>query len=159
MKSYSRYIYEYLINLIDAHSNSNVTKEQYLLILDSVYSNKKNFPSDLSNSLNKTISKLNLMLLNQNKDLKYHTFVEPFLKKLLDNSSAEYQQNLCSVLAHCLGKDQQSYSTWNKLYLKNLAQSAALLKYVGKYPVAKVNTLLFLNLIKINANYSTGCVT
>lgn len=136
MKSYSRYIYEYLINLIDAHNNSNVTKEQYLLMLDSVYSNKKNFPSDLSNNLNKIISKLNLMLFDQNKDLKYHTFVEPFLKKLLDNGNSDYQKNLCSVLADCLGKDQQSYSTWNKLYLKNLPQSAALLKYVGKYSVS-----------------------
>lgn len=80
MKNYSRYVVEYLVNIINLNSNSFITKEQYLLLLNVIFSSKKNFPAELNKQLVETASKLNVLLLEQNGDKKYHSFIEPFLK-------------------------------------------------------------------------------
>lgn len=133
MKNYTRYVVEYLVNIIKSDSDSFVTKEQYLLLLNVIFSSKKNFPSDLNNQLIETASKLNVLLLEQNKDKKYNSFIEPFIKKLSDNNNVQYQNNICYVIATCLMRDPVSFENWNKIYLKHLPQSALVLKYIGEF--------------------------
>lgn len=132
MKNYTRYVVEYLVNIIKQNSKSSITKDQYLLLLNVIFSSKKNLPSDLNNQLNETASKLNVLLLEQNGDKKYHNFIEPFVKRLSDNNNAHYQNNVCYVIVTCLMRDPVSFETWDKIYTKHLPQSALILKYIGE---------------------------
>lgn len=144
MKSYSKYVYDYLIALIEMHETS-ISKEQYLLILDTFYSGKKNLPANLNQKINKVVSKLNLLLLDKNTELKENTIIEPLLKKLSDNKTLQYQEALCDVLVTCLIRDPNSFTSWSKLYIKNLPQSAVLLNYIGKFKQA----FMFVYLINV----------
>lgn len=132
MKNYSRYVITYLIDLINRFNDVPITKEQYLSIMDIVYSNKKNVPTDLIQSLNNIVPKLKLLLFTNNSD-KYNSFIEPLLKNLATNDNASYKDELCDVIITCLYKDHTCFGTWNKNYTKTLTSSAILLNYMGKF--------------------------
>lgn len=132
MKNYSRYVFTYLIDLINRFNDIPITKEQYLSVMDTIYSNKKNVPVDLIQSLQNTVPKLKLLLFTNNSD-KYNSFIEPLLKNLAINENILYQNEICDVIITCLQKDHTCFGTWNKNYIKTLPSSAILLNYMGMY--------------------------
>lgn len=141
MKNYSRYIVQYLIDLINLHDKVNITTENYLLVLDVAYANYKNFPNDLRKNMQSVASKLNSMLFAQNNGNygKCYMLIEPLLKKLQSNSSSAYKDQICEVLVECLIKNPTAFSSWSKCYTKYLPQSAILLNYLGKYSESVIN--------------------
>lgn len=132
MKNYSRYVVSYLINLINRFNDVPLTKEQYQFIAELIFSNKKNFPTDLSQSLQETTPKLKLLLFTGNND-KYHSFVEFFLKKLTVVDHKGYRKELCDIIMTCVQKDGTIFSTWSKNYTKYLVASSILLNYIGMF--------------------------
>lgn len=130
MKSYSRYVVKYLLDLVSRTYEAALTKEEYLLILDVVHSNKKNFPSELQQDLLGNLPKLKELLFKNSKQ-KYNDYLEPFLKKIATNSNSSYQNCLCDIIVQILNKDQSVLATWNKLYAKNLISSAILIRYIS----------------------------
>ncbi|XP_018331860.1 transmembrane protein 214-A [Agrilus planipennis] len=132
MKNYSRYVTKYLIDLINRHHLENLSKEQYLLILDIVFANYKNFPADLRPSLNKIVPVSKQMLLNQYKKESSSTIIEPLLKKILSSNNNAYRKEICDILVNCFIKDPSLFNSWNKIYNKNIQSSAFLLKYIDE---------------------------
>lgn len=142
MKNYSRYVASYLSKLLTQKDNIAITKEQYLLLLDAVYSNKKNFPSDLKQDLSNKLSMV-MPLLFKNKKEKYSNFFELVFKKILVNSDKSYQDCLCDILINIFHEDKTTLTNWSKIYSKNVATSAILLKYLGNY--VKFDKYIFYN--------------
>lgn len=132
MKNYSRYIVKYLINLVKRHDKITINRDQYLLFLEIIFSNKKNFPTDLSKDLHEILPKLKSLLFINGSHEKYHSYIEPLLKKLQNNSNKHYTNELCDILVLCFNKDQTNLNTWGKNYTKHLTGSAVLLNYIGK---------------------------
>ncbi|XP_066249199.1 transmembrane protein 214 isoform X1 [Euwallacea similis] len=130
MKNYSKYIVKYLLELTNRDHKAPLTRDQYLLILDTIFSNKKNFPLELQKDLVQNIPKLSQQLLN-NKRENFHGLIEPLIKRLSQNTKA-YQNCLCQVLVEIFTKDQTTLNAWNKIYAKNLLSSAVLLKYITR---------------------------
>lgn len=132
MKNYSKYVTKYLINLINRPvEGSSLQKDQYLNILDVIHGSKKNVPSELVKELNESASKLNDLLLLSVKGDKYHTLVEPILKKLgTTTENQSYSNQLCEILVALMERDQTSLNSWSKLYSKNLVASASLLEHI-----------------------------
>lgn len=131
MKNYSRFVVKYLIDLVNRHDNVCITKDQYLLILDVVFSNIKNLPSDLIKDLTSIVPKARKLLFSQSTNDRYHLYVDSLLKKLQNNSNKKYTDELCGSLVVCLSKDNTSFGNWTKSYTKYLDGSAVLLKYIG----------------------------
>lgn len=141
MKNYSRYIVEYLLYVLRKHNNEvTVTKEEFLLVLDTVFSKRK-FPPEITQKLNKAAIELSA-LLNRNKTTKSNVFVELLIKKLLETDDSQNQKILCELFVSCLVKDQASFGNWNKIYAKNLPQSAALLNHMSKLLFDALNSLV-----------------
>lgn len=139
MKNYSRYVVEYLLHVLRKHKEAVVTKEEFLLLLETIFSKKK-YPSDVVLQLNKAAVELSA-LFDRNKDVKRNIFVEILLKKLpeVDNQN---QKVLCELLANCFVKDQNSYANWSKIYAKHLVASAALLNHISKFCVDTFKVVL-----------------
>lgn len=135
MKNYSRYVIKYLIDLINRHKKGHLNRDQYLLVLDTIFSNKKNFPNDLTKDLNSILPNLKRLLFNNNNGSgtdKYYSFIEILFKKLQNNNSNKlYRDEICDVFVNCLSKDQTSFGAWSKNYTKSLTSSALLLNYIG----------------------------
>lgn len=131
LKNYSRYIAQYLLTLLTNKEKVIVTKEQFILLLDTIYSNKKHFPLDLKQDLAKKLSDLQPLLF-VNKKEKYQNLFDVFFKKLVENSNKSYQDCLCDILIEIFHKDETTLINWNKAYSKNIVSSGILLKYIGK---------------------------
>ena len=133
MKNYSHYIVTYLVNLVNRFNDVPLTKEQYLLIMDIIFTTKKNFTAELTQSLLKIVPKLKVLLFTNNSD-KYSSFVETFLRKLsANNIVGKYKNELCNVIVMCLQKNQMSFVAWNNCYVKNISSSATVLDYIGRF--------------------------
>ncbi|KAF5280404.1 hypothetical protein FQR65_LT03213 [Abscondita terminalis] len=132
MKNYSRYIVKYLISLVNRHDKVHINVNEYLLILDVIFANYKNFPNDLKQDFQKIVPKLEVMLLSNSKKEKLHAHVEVLLKKLLSSNSKVYKDEICKILIKCFIDDQNAISSWTKLYSKCLPQSAILLNYLSE---------------------------
>lgn len=131
MKNYSRYIVEYLLHILTKHKETAVTKEEFFLVLDTVFSKKK-YPADVVQQLNKTAIELG-GLLDRNKEVKSNIFVEVLLKKLSDSDNIQNQKVLCELIACCLVNDQNSFGVWSKVYAKHLSASAVLLNHLSEW--------------------------
>lgn len=132
MKNYSKYVVKYLLDLISQKEKVQITKEQYLLILDVIYSNRKNFPVELQKELYKHVPNLKAFLFANSKE-RYHNYVEHFLKRLSVTTNSSYQNTLCDIIIEIYTKDQSTMAPWNKIYIKNVSSSAILLNYISKY--------------------------
>ncbi|KAJ8925970.1 hypothetical protein NQ315_009825 [Exocentrus adspersus] len=132
MKNYSRFVTKYLVDLLSREYNDSVARDEFVLILDSVYSNKKNMPTDLKDELMRKSEKLKRLVFRNNKE-KYHSYVEALLKKLTTNSNKPYQDILCDVLVEVFVRDPTTLSNWSKVYTKNVAANALLLRYISDH--------------------------
>lgn len=132
MKHYSPYVASYLLKLISHPQLTSLNREQYFLILDIVYSNKKNISADLQENLVKNIENLKPLLFRNVKE-KYHTYVDFLLRKITSNNSKSYQNSLCEILLDVFQRDQTTLINWNKLYSKNIVGSSILLEYIGEH--------------------------
>lgn len=130
MKNYSRFVVQYLLDLLSRKYDDSISRDEFLLILDTIYSNKKNFPTDLKEELSKKIANVKELLFKNNKE-KYHSYIEVLLKKIITNSNKPYQSYICDVLVEIFVKDATTLSTWNKVYAKNVAASSILLRHIG----------------------------
>lgn len=145
MKNYSRFIIKYLIEIINRHKNSYLSKDQYILVLDIIFSNKKNFPNDLTKDLNNILPILKNLMFNDGNNEKYYNFVDTLLKKLQNNTNKLYRDEICDVLITCLIKDKTSFSAWSKNYTKSLSASAVVFNYIGEYEIFFQINLLLIN--------------
>ncbi|XP_050295863.1 transmembrane protein 214 [Anthonomus grandis grandis] len=130
MKSYSQYVLKYLVQLTNQDFETQLTKEQYLLILDTAFSSKKNLPAALQKDLVKNVPKLKKLLFSNKKE-RYNSYVEVLLKKINATTNVSYQNALCDILIDIFNKDQSTLAVWNKVYSKNLLASAVLLRYMS----------------------------
>ncbi|CAH1163610.1 unnamed protein product [Phaedon cochleariae] len=132
IKSYSPYILSYLKNLISNSGDGNgiLTKEDFLLILDIIYTSKKHFPVDLLRELSNKVSNLKPLLFVDNKE-KYHSYIELLLKKVVSTSNKSHQNCLCDILVEVFQRDSTTFATWRKIYPKNVASSVILLEFIG----------------------------
>ncbi|RZC43263.1 transmembrane protein 214-B, partial [Asbolus verrucosus] len=108
----------------------SLTKEQYLLILETVFVAKKNFPSDLKQDLIHVIPSLTDSLFGEIHEEILSSLIEWSLKKITLNNNSSYQDCLCEVLIECFYRNQVSLENWSKIYNKNAPSSAILLKYI-----------------------------
>lgn len=129
MKNYSRFVVKYLLDLLNRRYDEFIVRDEFLLILDTIYSDKKNFPVDLREELYRKVPNLKTLLF-KNKD-KYHAYVEVLLKRIITNNNKPYQNYICDVLVDIFTKDATTMSIWNKAYAKNVAASSVLLCYMG----------------------------
>jgi hypothetical protein len=132
LKHYSKYIVKYLIDLIKNADGGSLTREQYVMLLESIFSNKKNFPNDLKQELISISPNLKFFLFGSLKSEAFHSSLEFYLKKITTNDSYLLQECLCDVIIQGLNRDQSSLDHWSKIYVKNIAPSAILLEYIGK---------------------------
>lgn len=130
MKNYSRYVVKYLVDLFKRHKTVSLTKEQYLSILDVIFTNNKNVPADLQGELKAVLPTLQKQLFTQNHD-KFHTFIDSFLKKIQLSENKSIKNELCEAIIVCLEKDKAGFGSWSKSYTKYLGASTYLLKYIG----------------------------
>lgn len=135
MKNYSRYIACYLLKLLNKKEDLTITKEQFLLLLDTIYSNRKHFPADLKHELAEKMFDIKPLLF-KNKKEKYHGFFDLVFKKIVVNSNKSYQDCLCDILIDIFHKDETTLTNWSKVYSKNIAASAILLQYIGKHSIS-----------------------
>lgn len=131
MKSYSRYVVKYLVDLTSRDYEISLSRDQYLVILDTVYSSKKNFPNELQKGLVQNLPKLKKLLFS-NKMEKFNSSVEVFLKKIAATSNQSYQDCLCDILIEIFTRDQSTLAIWNKVFAKHLLASTVLLRYISK---------------------------
>ncbi|CAH0550148.1 unnamed protein product [Brassicogethes aeneus] len=149
MKAYSRFIAKYLLDIITSNKDISLTKEEYLLILDTIHSNKKNFPNELKNDFSKQADKLKQSLFGNPKE-KYNPYVDAFLNKIISNSNKAYQNSLSSALIEVFQRDPSTFVNWSKGYSKNLAASVIVMKYLyenWKSVSVKINIKQFVDLL------------
>ncbi|CAH1365193.1 unnamed protein product [Tenebrio molitor] len=141
LKHYSKYIVKYLIDLIKNADGGSLTREQYVMLLESIFSNKKNFPNDLKQELISISPNLKFFLFGSHKSETFHSSLEFYLKKITTNDSYLLQECLCDVIIQGLNRDQSSLDHWSKIYVKNIAPSAILLEYIDNNWQAVSNKL------------------
>ncbi|XP_044265792.1 transmembrane protein 214-A [Tribolium madens] len=129
LKNYSRFIVQYLIKLISAVDEAALSKEQFVSILDVVFSNRKNFPNDLKQDLLTVVPTLKSFLFTNKKE---SSCVDFYLKKIPTAGNDSFKDCLCDVVVEGFSRDQSSLEHWSKIYNKNVASSAILLKYIAK---------------------------
>ncbi|XP_023018558.2 transmembrane protein 214 isoform X1 [Leptinotarsa decemlineata] len=129
MKSYSRFVLTYLLDLVTNNKDVTVTKEDFLLLVDTIYSTKKTLPVDLLQKLSGEVPKLKRFLFSNTKE-KYNNYVEVVLKRIVANSSEPYRNCLCELLIDIFHKDQTTLASWGKVYGKTVVASAVLLEYI-----------------------------
>ncbi|XP_018577765.1 transmembrane protein 214 [Anoplophora glabripennis] len=129
MKNYTRFVVKYLLDLLNRKYDESISTDEFLLILDTIYLDKKNFPVDLKEELDRKVTNLKALLF-KNKE-KHHAYVEVLLKKIVTNSNKPYQNCICDVLVDIFANDATTMSIWNKVYAKNVAASSVLLRRIG----------------------------
>lgn len=132
LKNYSRFVVQYLLDLIKTENIASVTKEQYLLILETIFADKKNFPNDLKPELLGALSNVKLCLLKQ-KHADLDSYVEYFLNKSNLHVNNGYQSAIFEVIAKIFIASRNSQIVWKQLYAKNVKSSSKLLIYLGWY--------------------------
>ncbi|KYB26829.1 Transmembrane protein 214-B-like Protein [Tribolium castaneum] len=115
LKNYSRFIVQYLIKLISGADQATVSKEQFVSLLDVVFSSKKNFPSDLKQDLVTVVPTLKSFLATS----KEPTCVDFYLKKIPTVGNDSFKDCLCDVIVDGFNRDQSSLESWGKNYTKN----------------------------------------
>lgn len=143
LKNYSRFIVQYLIKLISNTEEATLTKEQYVSLLDVVFSNKKNFPNDLKQDLLSIVPKLTSFLSTSKKE-SIGSYIDFYLKKISIAGSDALKDCLCDVITDGFSRDHSGLEYWSKIYNKNITSSAILLKYIGNYCA---NLKLFVHLL------------
>lgn len=133
MKNYSSFVIKYLINLINNHQIESLSKENYLFIMDIIFSNKKHVPDKLNHELMNSTSRIRSLALKGCGN-KCQTFIEPLLQKLQRNAilRKDYKKILCDVTVDCLTTDNLTFNVWEKCYLKYLRGNTILLNYISK---------------------------
>lgn len=133
MKNYSRYIVKYLLNVLQKFNDKNsLTKDEYFLILDTVYTNKKNFPNDLKKDFTKIIPSLKTFLFKSNNDNYKQSFSVLFKKLASTNNNKPYQNCLCDVICEVFNREPATLNSWENCYKNHVEASAILLNYIGK---------------------------
>ncbi|XP_050500167.1 transmembrane protein 214 [Diabrotica virgifera virgifera] len=126
MKNYSRYILTYLVNLIKNTNEKSLTLEESLSILNIVYSNRKNMPSDLVQEVSNNVARIKP--LNSKKG---SSNIEIMLKNIVLNNNASYQKCLCDILVEAFHQDPSALAAWSKAYSKNVQSSAVVLEHIS----------------------------
>ncbi|KAJ3646437.1 hypothetical protein Zmor_024025 [Zophobas morio] len=132
LKNYSRFVVQYLLDLISCNNDFTLSRDQFFFILELIFSNKKNFPNDLKQSLVDTIPNLKSCLFSGNKKEAFKNSLEIYLKKLAASESDACQQCLCDVIVEGFTTDPSSIEHWGKAFVKNTTASAILLQYVDR---------------------------
>ncbi|KAG5876904.1 hypothetical protein JTB14_001188 [Gonioctena quinquepunctata] len=130
MKSYSRFGLNYLLILITSNKDVTITKEDFLWLVDIIYSTKKTLPSDLLHTLTSEVPRLKQLLLDNNKE-RYNNYIEILLKQIVSHNSELYRKCLCDVLLEIFFKDQTNLASWIKVYNKTVVASAILLEHMN----------------------------
>uniref|UniRef100_A0A1B6G964 Transmembrane protein 214 n=1 Tax=Cuerna arida TaxID=1464854 RepID=A0A1B6G964_9HEMI len=127
LRNYSQFVCDYLKHLLARHSTSKgVTTQQYLDILDSVFSSKL----AANNELKSHVHSLQGIVCNVQTDKRLHNLFEPLLSRLSASNPVALKDELVHFLTECLVRDSQSYPVWRNLYTRYLPQSALLLRHL-----------------------------
>lgn len=132
MKNYARYIVKYLLDVLNSlNEQATIAKEDYFLILDTVYSNKKNFPTEYKQKLIKIIPTLKPLLLNVNNESYKQSFNTLFKKLTTVTNNKPYQNCLCDIICDVFNKEPNCLNIWESNYKTSVEASAVLLSYIG----------------------------
>lgn len=129
-KNYSRFIVQYLLDLIKVENNASITKEDYLLILEAIFGDKKNFPNELKSELISALSNVKSSFFKQ-KHSDLDASIEYFLNKSNLHVNNGYQTALFEVIAKTFVVSSKSQTIWKQIYAKNVKSSSKLLIYLG----------------------------
>lgn len=132
MKNYSKYVVQYLAQLLKRHENVILSKDNYLYLFDLCHS-KHSLPNEASQQLASLSKNLKNMLITDKSDKKYSTYFEALLVKLVNAATSTVKNDICSTLVSLLSKDANCYSTWVQMYTKHLQQSCNLLNYISEF--------------------------
>lgn len=132
MKNYSKYVIQYLLQLLKKHENVTLKKEDYIFLFDLCHS-KHSIPNEQAQQLLGLNKILKNVVSSKGSDKKYSSLFEPLFIKLTNSSTNATKNDIASTLVTLLSKDLNCFSTWVQLYMKNLQQSSNLLKYISKY--------------------------
>lgn len=130
MKNYSRFVVQYLAQLLKRHENVIISKDNYIFLFDLCHS-KHSLPNEVAQQLASLSKDLKNILIVSDK--KYSPYFEPLLMKLTNATTNAVKTDISSTLVTFLSKDTNCYSTWVQMYIKNLQQSCNLLNYISKY--------------------------
>lgn len=133
MKNYTKFVTKYLVKVVRQHESVCLTREQYFAVSDVIFSQKKNFPGDLAKELNGLLPALRKMLFGKGSGEKFHTFVDPFLKRVQGSSNQGQREEFCRIIVSCLVEDKMGFGSWAKCYVKYLVGSACLLNFIGMF--------------------------
>ncbi|KAL1501959.1 hypothetical protein ABEB36_007180 [Hypothenemus hampei] len=130
-KNYSEYVVKYLVDLIKQKREDSLSKEEYCFILDTIFANRKNFPSHLRQKLIGILPKVRDLYLNNKKKDNFLQVLEQFLKKINQTNDPIYRDALSATIVEFFAKDQTALTYWSRIYGKNLLASAIVLTYIS----------------------------
>lgn len=129
MKNYSRYVVQYLSQLLKRHETATLTKDNYIYLFTLIHT-KRNLPNDVSNQLSSLSKNLKTLVLARD-DGKFGAHFDALLEKYVNSATNATKNDISSTLTSFLAKDVNCYSTWVQSYNKHLQQSNNLLKYIS----------------------------
>lgn len=132
LKSYTRYVVQYLVELTSRSYKTPLTKEQCFLVLSVVHSKTKHFPADLQKKLVENLPIVRDWVIN-NSSSCLKAWVEPFLKKIASTPNQAHQNSLCYLLMAIFVHNDSTLSDWLRVYSKNLPASTVLFNYIRKW--------------------------
>jgi len=136
MKHYTKFVVDYLTNLLDEHNITATTKvdrpavdiTNFLTLQDTVFNVSGQIHSLQAKHLNQQYPRLKNVCLGGYSN---HELFPAVMEKL-DSQSHFPNQVLDSldILSNCLIKSQAALVHWQKLYISQLAESCQLLQYI-----------------------------
>lgn len=131
LRSYTRYILDYIKVLLARHSTSKALgADQYFSVIDSLYSPDLKLPNPATIELRSHTKELRDIACNLQPDKKLHAYFQPLLERI-STATNPLKDDLVRFSFTCLTNDHQTFSIWKNLYTDNLPQSACVLKLIN----------------------------
>lgn len=131
MKNYSKFVVQYLVQLVKRHENVTISKDNFMFLFDFCHK-KHNLPNEVTQQLI-SLSKILKTIISKRSDSKNTSIFEPLFVKLINSTTNATKNDIINILISLLSHDSNCFNIWIQLYSKNTQQSNILLKYIRKY--------------------------
>jgi len=127
----------YLESLFRRHqkalNSANIAfpKREFFKLFDELYSQQPTINVELRGRLLKIYPQLKMVAIGSRPDTSSCHYFSSFLSRCTVDCQGPKKTELLSCLSTCLLVDKQSFSVWRQIYVKNLAQSSVLMRYLA----------------------------
>jgi len=162
MKHYSKFVVDYLTNLLDHHNITATTQldkpavdiSNFLTLQDTVFIVSGQIHTLQAKHLNQQYPRLKNLCLGSYSN---HELFPAIMEKMKSQSMPNQVLDSLDILSNCLIKSQAALVHWQKLYISQLQESCQLLQYIHTnwHNLQGIDTPLFRDTIEAFEDYNS----